>query len=120
MTEPGAAVAFSVAPMMAWADHHFRSFLRLLTRRTLLYTEMLPAASVVAAAAHSPGRLAQLLRFDASQHPIAVQLGGRDAAELAEAARCCALFGYDEVNLNVGCPSETVSGHGVYGASLMR
>ena len=106
--------------MMAWTDHHFRTLLRLLTRQTLLYTEMIPADAVLEAAAHSPARLAQLVAFDGAQKPLAVQLGGRDPAKMAAAAALCAAFGYDEVNLNVGCPSETVSGLGACGASLMR
>ena len=118
----------SVAPMMAWTDHHFRQLVRLLTRRTLLYTEMYPVDVVLLKAAEdadSPGAapdrqaLRRLLTFDPTQHPIAVQLGGRDPERMGEAARLCASFGYDEVNINCGCPSDTVSGNG-YGACLMR
>lgn len=110
----------SVAPMMAWTTHHFRQLMRMLTKRTLLYTEMYPADVVLQAAAVSPERLESLIGFQASQRPLAVQLGGRDPERLAAAAGTCAARGYDEVNINVGCPSETVSLGQCYGAALMR
>src|SRR6188472_2633367 len=100
---------FSIAPMMDWTDRHCRSFHRLLTRRALLYTEMLTAGAVI------HGDRERLLGFDAAEHPVAVQLGGSDPQSLAEAARICAALGYDEINLNVGCPSARVQG-GRFGA----
>ena len=103
----------AVAPMMDWTDRHCRFFHRQLTRRTLLYTEMV----VADAAIH--GRREQLLGFDASEHPVALQLGGSDPAKLAEAARIGEGFGYDEINLNVGCPSDRVQS-GTFGACLMK
>jgi tRNA-dihydrouridine synthase A len=98
--------------MMEWTDRHCRFFHRLLTRRARLYTEMLGTGAVI------HGDRARLLAFDAAEHPIAVQLGGSDPRELAQAARICADLGYDEVNLNVGCPSERVQ-DGRFGACLM-
>jgi tRNA-dihydrouridine synthase A len=103
---------FCVAPMMEWTDRHCRFFHRLLTRRARLYTEMLGTGAVI------HGDRARLLAFDPTEHPIAVQLGGSDPRELAQAARICADLGYDEVNLNVGCPSERVQ-DGRFGACLM-
>eukprot|EP00752_Nemacystus_decipiens_P013145 g11634.t1 len=102
----------SVAPMMDWTDRYDRFFLRLITRRTLLYTEMVTAPAVL----HGDRR--RLLDFDAAEHPVACQLGGSDPAELAEAARIVEGFGYDEINLNVGCPSDRVQ-DGRFGACLM-
>jgi tRNA-dihydrouridine synthase A len=104
---------FSVAPMMDWTDRHCRVFHRLLTRRARLYTEMVTADAVV----FGPRR--RLIGFDASEHPIALQLGGAEPGRLAEAARIGAEFGYDEINLNCGCPSERVAS-GRFGACLMR
>jgi tRNA-dihydrouridine synthase A len=106
-------IRFCVAPMMDWTDRHCRYFHRLLSRRARLYTEMLTTAAVL------HGQRDRLLGFDAAEHPVAVQLGGSDPAELAQAARACADFGYDEINLNVGCPSERVQ-NGAFGACLMR
>ena len=103
----------AVAPMMDWTDRHCRLFHRQLTRRALLYTEMIVADAVI------HGDRARLLRFDATEHPLAVQLGGSDPAKLAEAARICADHGFDEINLNVGCPSDRVQS-GTFGACLMR
>lgn len=104
---------FSIAPMMDWTDRHCRYLHRLLTRQSLLYTEMV----VADAAIH--GKRDRLLGFDASEHPVALQLGGADPAKLAEATRIGADFGYDEINLNVGCPSDRVQS-GTFGACLMR
>src|SRR6476660_6524762 len=103
---------FSVAPMMDWTDRHCRVFHRLMTRRARLYTEMLTTGAII----HGDRR--RLLGFDASEHPVALQLGGSDPARLAEAARIGEDFGYDEINLNVGCPSERVK-DGRFGACLM-
>ncbi|MGB8819408.1 MAG: tRNA dihydrouridine(20/20a) synthase DusA [Rhizobiaceae bacterium] len=103
----------SIAPMMDWTDRHCRFFHRQLTRHALLYTEMV----VADAAIH--GLRERLLGFDASEHPVALQLGGSDPVKLAEAARIGASFGYDEINLNVGCPSDRVQS-GTFGACLMQ
>ncbi len=103
----------SVAPMMDWTDRHCRAFHRALTTRALLYTEMVTAPAVI------HGDRERLLGFDAAEHPVALQLGGSDPAQLAEAARIGAAFGYDEINLNVGCPSDRVQS-GRFGACLMR
>ena len=104
---------FAIAPMMDWTDRHCRFFHRQLTRHALLYTEMVVADAVI----HGPRE--RLLGFDGIEHPVAVQLGGSDPDKLAEAARVCVGFGYDEVNLNVGCPSDRVQS-GTFGACLMR
>src|SRR5215471_5261473 len=104
---------FCVAPMMEWTDRYCRFFHRLLTRRARLYTEMLGTGAVI------HGDRSRLLAFDAAEHPLAVQLGGSDARALALAARICADLGYDEINLNVGCPSERVR-DGRFGACLME
>src|SRR6201996_436004 len=103
---------FAVAPMMEWTDRHCRYFHRRLTRRALLYTEMITTAAVL------HGDRARLLRYDAEEHPLAVQLGGSDPAALAACARICADAGFDEINLNVGCPSDRVQ-DGRFGACLM-
>ena len=103
---------FNIAPMMEWTDRHCRFFHRLLTRRTLLYTEMLTTGAVLR------GDRARLLGFDAFEHPVALQLGGSDAAALSASARIAEDFGYDEINLNVGCPSDRVQ-EGRFGACLM-
>ena len=104
---------FSIAPMMDWTDRRCRAFHRLLTRRARLYTEMATADAVVF------GARERLIGFDDAQHPIALQLGGSDPARLAEASRIGADFGYDEINLNCGCPSDRVRS-GRFGACLMR
>ena len=98
--------------MMEWTDRHCRFFHRLLTRRALLYTEMITTGAVLR------GDRARLLGFDPAEHPVAVQLGGSDPHALAESARICADLGYDEINLNVGCPSDRVR-EGRFGACLM-
>src|SRR5882724_5875108 len=103
---------FAIAPMMEWTDRHCRFFHRLLTRRALLYTEMITTGAVLR------GDRARLLGFDPAEHPLAVQLGGSDPKALAECARICADLGYDEINLNVGCPSDRVQ-EGRFGACLM-
>jgi len=102
----------AVAPMMAYTDTHCRYLLRLLHPTARLYTEMITAHALVY------GDAARLLEFDASEHPVALQLGGADPAMLAEAARAGATAGYDEINLNVGCPSDRVQS-GRFGACLM-
>ncbi|MEW5421465.1 tRNA dihydrouridine(20/20a) synthase DusA [Amorphus sp. 3PC139-8] len=103
---------FAVAPLMDWTDRHCRVFHRRLSRRALLYTEMVTANAVVY------GDRERLLGFSQEEHPVALQLGGSDPALLAEAARIGADTGYDEINLNVGCPSDRVQG-GFFGACLM-
>ena len=112
-TDPRAAARLSVAPMMDWTDRHCRAFHRVLTRRALLYTEMVVAAALVR------GGSAHLLDFDPAEHPVALQLGGSDPGELAEATRMAVARGYAEVNLNVGCPSDRVRS-GCFGAVLME
>ncbi len=104
--------SFSVAPMMDWTDRHCRVFHRLMTRRARLYTEMLTTGAVI----HGDRR--RLLGFDACEHPVALQLGGSVARDLAIAAKIGEDFGYDEINLNVGCPSDRVK-DGRFGACLM-
>ena len=103
---------FCIAPMMEWTDRHCRFFHRLLTRRALIYTEMITTGAVL------HGDRARLLGYDAAEHPVALQLGGSDPLQLAECARIAADLGYDEVNLNVGCPSDRVQ-EGRFGACLM-
>jgi tRNA-dihydrouridine synthase A len=103
---------FSVAPMMDWTDRHCRVFHRLISRRARLYTEMLTTGAII------HGDRARLLGFDASEHPVALQLGGSDPGDLAVAAQIGEDFGYDEINLNVGCPSDRVQ-NGRFGACLM-
>ena len=108
-----AARLFSVAPMMDWTDRHCRFFHRQMTKHALLYTEMVVADAVI------HGDRQRLLGFDESEHPVALQLGGSEPAKLAEAARIAADFGYDEINHNVGCPSDRVQS-GTFGACLMK
>ena len=103
----------AVAPMMDWTDRHCRFFHRQLTGHTLLYTEMVVADAIIR------GNRDRLLGFDQAEHPVALQLGGSDPAKLAEAARVGEAFGYDEINLNVGCPSDRVQS-GTFGACLMK
>src|SRR5215813_13455030 len=98
--------------MMDWTDRHCRVFHRHITRRALLYTEMLTTGAVI------HGDRARLLGFDGCEHPVALQLGGSDPRDLAIAAMIGADFGYDEINLNVGCPSDRVQ-DGRFGACLM-
>jgi len=103
---------FSVAPMMDWTDRHCRVFHRRMSRRARLYTEMLTTGAII------HGDRGRLLGFDPSEHPVALQLGGSDPADLATAAKIGEDFGYDEINLNVGCPSDRVK-DGRFGACLM-
>jgi len=103
---------FAVAPMMEWTDRHCRFFHRLLTRRALIYTEMLTTGAILR------GDRERLLGFDAFEHPVALQLGGSHPQALAQSARIGADFGYDEINLNAGCPSDRVQ-EGRFGACLM-
>ncbi|MGE0036537.1 MAG: tRNA dihydrouridine(20/20a) synthase DusA [Xanthobacteraceae bacterium] len=103
---------FSIAPMMDWTDRHCRFFHRLLTRRALLYTEMITTGAVL------HGDRSRLLAYDPAEHPVALQLGGSGPQRLAECARIAADLGFDEVNLNVGCPSDRVQ-EGRFGACLM-
>jgi tRNA-dihydrouridine synthase A len=103
---------FCVAPMMDWTDSRCRVFHRLMTRRARLYTEMLTTGAII------NGDRRRLLGFDASEHPVALQLGGSNPRDLASAAKIGEDFGYDEINLNVGCPSDRVK-DGRFGACLM-
>ena len=104
---------FSVAPMMEWTDRHCRFFHRILSRRAILYTEMVTSAAVI------HGDRERLLGFSPEEHPVVCQIGGSDPAEMAEAARIMAEWGYDAVNINVGCPSDRVQ-KGRFGAILMK
>jgi tRNA-dihydrouridine synthase A len=112
MRETAKLRKISVAPMMDWTDRHCRYFLRLLSPHARLYTEMVTAAAL----AH--GDAAKLLRFDPAEHPVALQVGGSDPGMMAAAARMGADAGYDEININVGCPSDRVQ-NGQFGACLM-
>ncbi|MEM5472383.1 tRNA dihydrouridine(20/20a) synthase DusA [Hoeflea sp. AS60] len=104
---------FSVAPMMDWTDRHCRFLHRQLSREALLYTEMVVADGII------HGDRQRLLGYDAVEHPVALQLGGSEPDKLVEAVRIASDFGYDEINLNVGCPSDRVQS-GAFGACLMR
>lgn len=104
---------FAVAPMMDWTDKHCRYLHRLLSKNALLYTEMVVAEAIL------HGDPERLLSYHDKEHPIAVQIGGSDPDRVAAAATICAKFGYDEINLNVGCPSDRVQS-GTFGACLMR
>ncbi|SEF99563.1 tRNA-U16,U17-dihydrouridine synthase [Thalassococcus halodurans] len=112
-TDVRRAARLSVAPMMDWTDRHCRYFHRLLSQKTLLYTEMVTAPALV------KGGALHLLDYAPEEHPVALQLGGSDPRELAQAARLGAQAGYDEINLNVGCPSDRVQS-GAFGAVLMK
>ncbi|MGK6316843.1 tRNA dihydrouridine(20/20a) synthase DusA [Neorhizobium sp. DT-125] len=107
------APVFAVAPMIDWTDRHCRFLHRQLSARALLYTEMIVADAII----HGPRE--RLLSYSPAEHPVALQLGGSDAGKLAEAVRIAADYGYDEINLNVGCPSDRVQS-GTFGACLMR
>ena len=104
---------FSVAPMMDWTDRHCRSFHRVLSKRALLWTEMVTADAVI------HGDRERLIGFSSDEHPVVLQLGGNEPEKMAEAARVAEAFGYDEVNINCGCPSDRVQS-GAFGACLMR
>ena len=110
--DAGTDVPIAVAPMMDWTDRHCRYFMRLLSPSVRLYTEMVTAAAI------HHGDADSLLRFDSAEHPVAVQLGGSDPELMADAARVAAAKGYDEININVGCPSDRVQS-GRFGACLM-
>jgi len=103
----------SIAPMMEYTDRHFRYFARLITRRTLLYTEMITTQAILY------GDRERLLAYHPAEHPLALQLGGSDPHALAQCAKIAEEFGYDEINLNVGCPSDRVQ-EGKFGACLMK
>ncbi|MFD1326929.1 tRNA dihydrouridine(20/20a) synthase DusA [Mycoplana ramosa] len=104
---------FATAPMIDWSDRHYRYFARQLTKNAVLYTEMIVADAILR------GNRDKLLGYDAVERPLALQLGGNDPEKLAQAARIGEQFGYDEINLNVGCPSDRVQS-GTFGACLMR
>jgi tRNA-dihydrouridine synthase A len=114
LQEPGPVIdrRISIAPMMDWTDRHCRFFLRLFSPRVLLYTEMIVAQAILR------GDRRYLLDFDPAEHPVALQLGGAEPGVLAQAAAIGAEFGYDEINLNVGCPSDRVQ-QATFGACLM-
>ncbi len=103
----------SVAPMMDWTDRHCRFFLRLISKQAWLYTEMVTPGALLYGDKH------RFLRFDRAEHPVALQLGGSDPADLAKASKLGEEYGYDEINLNLGCPSDRVQ-QGRFGACLMR
>jgi tRNA-dihydrouridine synthase A len=103
---------FCLAPMMDWSDSHCRMFWRSLTKDALLYTEMVTAPALI------NGDHDKLLRYNAEEHPIALQVGGSNTQQLAQAAKLAQQWGYDEINLNCGCPSDRVQ-HGTFGACLM-
>lgn len=109
---PGHPWRLSVAPMMDWTDRHCRHFHRLLSRHALLYTEMVTTGALI------HGDVERHLRFNDEEHPVALQLGGSEPADLARSAQLGEQWGYDEINLNCGCPSERVQ-RGAFGACLM-
>lgn len=111
ITQKYAANRFSIAPMLDWTDRHCRYFHRLLSKETLLYTEMVTTGAII----HGKG---DYLAYSEEEHPLALQLGGSDPAALAHCAKLAEQRGYDEVNLNVGCPSDRVQ-NGMFGACLM-
>jgi len=102
---------FSVAPMLDWTDRHCRYFLRLMSKHTLLYTEMVTTGAII----YGKG---DYLGYNQEEHPVAVQLGGSDPSDMAKCAELSQARGYDEVNINVGCPSDRVK-NGSFGACLM-
>ena len=112
LSRPGPSRRFCVAPMMEWTDRHYRTFARLISRHTLLYTEMVTTGAIL------NGDRARFLGYGPQEQPLALQLGGSDARELAQCARLAEQEGYAEVNLNVGCPSDRVQ-HNLIGACLM-
>ncbi|HEY9030657.1 MAG TPA: tRNA dihydrouridine(20/20a) synthase DusA [Kangiella sp.] len=101
-----------IAPMLDWTDRHQRRFMRLITKHAVLYTEMITTGAII------HGGAERHLKFNQEEHPVAVQLGGSDPKDLAHCAKICEDFGYDEINLNVGCPSDRVQ-NGRFGACLM-
>jgi len=105
----------SVAPMMAWTTRHYRFMARMLSKRTLLYTEMICTATIL----HRQDDLDNFLGYDEIEHPIAIQLGGADPEDMKKACIIAEQWGYDEIDINVGCPSDKVAGQGCFGASLM-
>ncbi|GJN36835.1 hypothetical protein PR202_gb25732 [Eleusine coracana subsp. coracana] len=106
---------FSVAPMMDWTDNHYRTLARLISRHAWLYTEMVVAEIIV----HQKDNLDRFLAFPEEQHPIVLQIGGSNLENLAKATELANAYSYDEINLNCGCPSSKVAGHGCFGARLM-
>ncbi|PNY14840.1 tRNA-dihydrouridine synthase A-like protein, partial [Trifolium pratense] len=105
----------SVAPMMDWTDNHYRTLARLISKHAWLYTEMLAAETIV----HQKDNLDRFLAYSPEQHPIVLQIGGSNIENLAKATELANAYGYDEINLNCGCPSPKVAGHGCFGVSLM-
>ncbi|KAL8155050.1 uncharacterized protein LOC141661692 [Apium graveolens] len=106
---------FSVAPMMDWTDNHYRTLARLISKHAWLYTEMVAAETIV----HQTENLDRFLAYRPEQHPIVLQIGGNKLDRLARATELASPYGYDEINLNCGCPSSKVAGHGCFGVSLM-
>ncbi|KAM6570653.1 hypothetical protein CsatB_018638 [Cannabis sativa] len=106
---------FSVAPMMEWTDHHYRTLARLVSKHAWLYTEMLAAETIV----YQKDNLDKYLGFSPEQHPIVLQIGGSKLENIAKATALANPYGYDEINFNCGCPSPKVAGHGCFGVSLM-
>lgn len=103
----------SVAPMMDWTNRHFRNFIRIMSKHTFLYTEMITTGAILHGDTH------KFLDYDAAEHPLGLQLGGSNAAELVQCAKIAERYGYDEINLNIGCPSDRVQS-GSFGACLMK
>ncbi|KAF5184181.1 tRNA-dihydrouridine(20/20a) synthase [Thalictrum thalictroides] len=106
---------FSVAPMMEFTDNHYRTLARIISKHSWLYTEMVVAETIV----HQQHNLDRFLAFPSEQHPIVLQLGGSNLDNLSKAAELANNYGYDEINLNCGCPSGKVAGHGCFGVRLM-
>ncbi|CAK7330875.1 unnamed protein product [Dovyalis caffra] len=106
---------FSVAPMMEWTDSHYRTVARIISKHAWLYTEMLAAETIV----YQQGNLDRFLAFSPEQHPIVLQIGGNNLDNIAKATELANAYGYDEINLNCGCPSAKVAGHGCFGVRLM-
>ncbi|KAL3832953.1 hypothetical protein ACJIZ3_007689 [Penstemon smallii] len=106
---------FSVAPMMEYTDNHFRTLARIISKHAWLYTEMIAAETIV----HQTGNLDRFLEFGQEQHPIVLQIGGSNLEKLAKATQLANSYGYDEINLNCGCPSPKVAGKGCFGVRLM-
>ncbi|KAE9584867.1 hypothetical protein Lal_00024281 [Lupinus albus] len=106
---------FSVAPMMDWTDHHYRTLARLISKHAWLYTEMLAAETIV----YQKGNLDRFLAYTPDQHPIVLQIGGSNLENLAKATELADAYCYDEINFNCGCPSPRVAGRGCFGARLM-